>query len=109
MALRLQHNVDRQLDTRASLGWGETGWGSAGEGQGWRGGARPRLLRQNYTQEDMAGAIEAVHWGTSVMRAALQARVPRRTLGYQLLSCKKGHSGKCGGAYLRHPELRPKQ
>ena len=59
---------------------------------------------KRYTSHDMAAAIEEVHWGASVMRAAAEHYIPRRTLGYQLLSCKKGHPGKCAGAYLRHPE-----
>ncbi|KAL8615715.1 hypothetical protein ACOMHN_007468 [Nucella lapillus] len=75
----------------------------------WQWAGRPSSLstwrpRHNYTDSDMAGAIESVHWGTSVARAAFNHHIPRRTLGYRLLSCKKGHPGKCFGAYLRHQE-----
>ena len=62
-------------------------------------------LKRQYPRHQMLAAIEKVHWGASVARAAGEHGVPRRTLSYRLLNCKKGHPGKCGGAYLRHPEF----
>ena len=75
-------------------------WTDPGPGGGFLAGR----ANKRYSSHDMAAAIEKVHWGTSVMRAAAEHCIPRRTLGYQLLSCRKGHPGKCAGAYLRHPE-----
>lgn len=58
-----------------------------------------------YTEKQMDAAIEEVHWGASTLSASEKYLVPRRTLGYKLLQCKKGHPGKCTGAYIHHPDF----
>ena len=57
---------------------------------------------KRYRTEDMAAAIEKVHWGRPVSVAAKELNIPRRTLDYKLARCKLNHPGRCLGAFLRH-------
>ena len=52
---------------------------------------------KQYTQEDMARAVELVHQGHSTPQAALECCVPERSLYYKLSKCE-AHRGKCRGA-----------
>ena len=65
--------------------------------------------RKRYRAEDMAAAIDKVHWGRPVSLAALGLDIPRRTLDYKLARCKLGHTGRCLGAFLRNSPRQPPQ
>ena len=67
----------------------------------------PRSRRQltgsykQYSQADMARAVELVHQGHSTPQAALECSVPERSLYYKLSKCE-AHRGKCRGASVAH-------
>ncbi|KAK7473359.1 hypothetical protein BaRGS_00035407 [Batillaria attramentaria] len=57
-----------------------------------------------YSEEEMTRAVDMVHRGVGVERAADLCAVPRRTLSRWLTKCKADHPrGRCHGAFLQSP------
>lgn len=59
-----------------------------------------RANYKQYSQKDMDRAVELVHLGQSTPQAALECRVPERSLYYKLSKCPD-HKGKCRGASVK--------
>ncbi|KAK7473330.1 hypothetical protein BaRGS_00035378 [Batillaria attramentaria] len=70
-----------------------------------RGLLGPRGLYRGYHADMLLEAIEGVHWGKPVPHVSAEHGVPKSTIRSRLQSCKKGHPGRCEGAYLKHPEF----